>query len=582
MEDLVGQQFGNYRLVRYLGSGTYADVYQGENIHVKNQRVAVKVLGAATSQQAVEAFKAEAQIIAQFKHPNIVRLYDFGVFVLTQQRPYLVMEYASRGSLRTLYPRDQPVSLGIVRAYVAQIADALQYAHDRHIIHQDIKPANMLLGEHGEVLLSDFGLATAYYSSLPLQNQPGAGTPAYMAPEQFLGSPCPASDQYAMGVVIYEWLTGERPLRGLLQGAPPSSLRAINPAVPPAVEEVVQMALAHDPAERFASMSAFATAFATACQTAPEQLSLGTRPMGASAPIPSWPHPADQAAPGAPPNPAPTPGYSTRPLPTAPSSGGLTTRPQPTEPATASGPVASGLPMQSAPAAPAPFGRPTSGPAPAPPGEPVAGNAPKRGRRVAVLGALVAVILLAALAGGVLLAQKLGGSPASTAHSRTTPQPSPTPTPTSIPGVPKGYKLYDNKDGTFSVIYPQAWKTIGSQSGGVGVEFDGPAGQMFTATNDGGSDLTPDTADSGFCLAFGGPINSTTVTIAHQRWTQKKCNNFFGKQAITEAVVYKGALYFMAYASGNDTFAANVQTYFTLMEQSFKFLSLAEANDPPS
>ena len=576
MADLVGKQLGNYRLITFLGKGAFADVYEGVHVLMRSQ-AAIKVLRAlSVAEQAI--LLNEAQIIAGWKHHNIVRLLEFGLVaenqsLLEKNQPFLVMEYAPWGSLRRLHPKGKVISLGSVLYYVTQTAAGLQYAHEHHVIHRDVKPENILIGAQGEVLLTDFGLAIAAQSSRQPRSPRFGGTPAYMAPEQFVGAPCPASDQYALGVMIYEWLTGEQPLRGLLQAAPPSPLRKINPAVPPTVEEVVLMALAYDPAERFASMSAFATAFATACQTAPEQLSLGTQPMGVSAPIP----PAPQPAPITPPNPTPPPGYSTRPLPTALSFGGLTTRPQPTEPgATASGPVAPGLPMQPPPAAPMPFGRPASGPAPVPPHSPetpggqVTRNVSKRRRRAAILSALVAAILLAALAGGVLLAQKLG-SPTSAARSRTTPQASPTPT--SIPGVPKGFNLYTNGDGTFSFIYPQGWTSRGTQAGGTGKEFDGPAGQLFTATNEGFVDLTPDEADNGFCLGFAGTTGPTqTVMLDNQKWTRKECDSLLGKKSIIEAVTYKGALYFMAYASTNDTFDGNRKMYFTAMEQSFAFL----------
>src|SRR5207237_1716212 len=150
-------------------------------------------------------FLQEAQFIDNLEHPHIVRILDFDV---EESTPFLVMSYAPNGTLRQLHPKDTILSLSIVVNYVKQVADALQYAHDEKLIHRDIKPENMLLGRRNEVLLSDFGLATIAQSGHSLSKRDVAGTIIYMAPEQFRGKPAPASDQYALGVVIYEWLSG--------------------------------------------------------------------------------------------------------------------------------------------------------------------------------------------------------------------------------------------------------------------------------------------------------------------------------------------------------------------------------------
>src|SRR5215831_15861149 len=141
----------------------------------------------------------------------------------------------------------------------------------------------MLLGERGEVLLSDFGIATVAQSSRYQGTQEVAGTAAYMAPEQITGHPRPASDQYALGIVVYEWLTGARPFHGSFNEiasqhlfAAPPPLRDKLPTLSPAVEQVVLTALAKEPQQRFASMQAFATAFEQACQMTPGQFPPGT------------------------------------------------------------------------------------------------------------------------------------------------------------------------------------------------------------------------------------------------------------------------------------------------------------------
>ncbi|MEO8971036.1 MAG: protein kinase, partial [Ktedonobacteraceae bacterium] len=173
------------------------------------------------------------------------------------------------GNLRQLYPKGTLVPLSTVVSYVRQVAGALQYAHQQQLIHRDIKPENMLLGHNHEVLLSDFGIAVLAQNtgSQPGLDQDTAGTVAYMAPEQFQAHPCPASDQYALGIVVYEWLCGERPFQGSFPElavkhtlAPPPSLREKVPTIPFTVEQVVLKALAKDSQQRFASVEAFAVA----------------------------------------------------------------------------------------------------------------------------------------------------------------------------------------------------------------------------------------------------------------------------------------------------------------------------------
>jgi len=197
-----------------------------------------------------------------------VRVPDFGIEGTT---PFLVMDYAPKGTLRQAHLRGSALPLPQVVTYVKQIAAALQYAHDAKLIHRDVKPENMLLGSHGEVLLSDFGIAVAAHHTSSLKTLDHAGTPPYMAPELIQGKPRPASDQYALGIVAYEWLCGERPFQGdqvLYQQivVPPPPLHEKIPTIPPAVEQVVLRALAKDPQQRFASIEAFATALEQAAQ----------------------------------------------------------------------------------------------------------------------------------------------------------------------------------------------------------------------------------------------------------------------------------------------------------------------------
>src|SRR6266567_1985239 len=199
MADRVGQQFGNYRLIRLLGRGGFAEVYLGEHLRLKTQ-AAIKLLHTQLAGDEVASFLNEAQTIAHLEHPHIVRVLDFDV---KEGLPFLVMSYAPNGTLRERHPKGTRLGPESILLYVRQIADALQYAHDQKLIHRDIKPENMLLGQRNQVLLSDFGLAQIAQSSRNQSTQEVAGTVAYMAPEQVQGKPRPASDQYALGIVIY-------------------------------------------------------------------------------------------------------------------------------------------------------------------------------------------------------------------------------------------------------------------------------------------------------------------------------------------------------------------------------------------
>jgi eukaryotic-like serine/threonine-protein kinase len=151
----VGQLLGNYRLVKLLGQGGFAEVYLGEHIHL-NTQAAVKLLYARLASEDVEKFRNEARMIARMLHPHIVRILDFGV---ERGAPYLVMDHAPNGTLRHRHPKGTRVPLPTVAIYVKQVAEALQYAHSQRLIHRDVKPENMLLGRNNEVLLSDFGIA---------------------------------------------------------------------------------------------------------------------------------------------------------------------------------------------------------------------------------------------------------------------------------------------------------------------------------------------------------------------------------------------------------------------------------------
>ncbi len=262
MNDYVGKQLGNYRLIRILGHGGFADVYLGQHVYL-NTLAAIKILQTRLAQDDLEVFLKEARMVSNLIHPHIVRVLEFGVESTT---PYLVMDFAPNGTLRQRHPKGTRLAPAIIVPYVKHVASALQYAHDKKLIHRDIKPENMLISQNNEVLLSDFGIALVSQSSRYQNTQEVVGTIAYMAPEQFHGKAVAASDQYALGIVVYEWLTGDRPFHGSFAEvasqhllAPPTQLSKKIPAITPSIEEVVQRAIAKDPQQRFLRVEAFSS-----------------------------------------------------------------------------------------------------------------------------------------------------------------------------------------------------------------------------------------------------------------------------------------------------------------------------------
>lgn len=270
MADRVGQKLGNYRLVRLIGTGGFAEVYLAEHQYLRTQ-AAIKVLHTQLADEDLEYFLTEARTIAHLIHPHIVRVLEFGVEGTT---PFLVMDYAPNSTLRQLHPKGSRVPLAIVISHIKQLADALDYAHSQGVIHRDIKPENMLVSGSDTILLGDFGIAQVAQSSRYQNVRDMAGTISYMAPEQVKAQPVPASDQYSLGVVVYEWLTGNRPFNGSFTEiavkhslVPPPSFKEKGVDLSPAIEQVVMTALAKEPSRRFAQVRAFANALEQASQT---------------------------------------------------------------------------------------------------------------------------------------------------------------------------------------------------------------------------------------------------------------------------------------------------------------------------
>src|SRR5689334_9574417 len=214
MNELAGQSLGGYQLEEEIGRGSMGMVYRGKQVAL-GREVAIKVLPRALAKDAsyVARFIREAQIIAGLNHPNIIQIYDAG-----QQSGvlYFVMEYVQGPTIGSLLQIDAVMPLHLAVEYAAQIADALDSAYkERNVIHRDIKPENLMLDRWGKIKVMDFGLARASGHQQVTVAKTLVGSIYYASPEQVWGQTLDnRSDIYALGVVLYEMVTGQRPFTG--------------------------------------------------------------------------------------------------------------------------------------------------------------------------------------------------------------------------------------------------------------------------------------------------------------------------------------------------------------------------------
>jgi serine/threonine protein kinase/RNA polymerase subunit RPABC4/transcription elongation factor Spt4 len=251
---------GEYRITRELGRGGQAAVFQADEIAL-NRVVAIKVLapGSISGERQVELFRREAQTIANLKHPHIVTIYSVRQL---EDLHLFVMQYIEGRSLSAIIVDRGPLPLTAVRAVAFQVGSALQYAHRRNVIHRDVKPANVLFDEEGNAILTDFGIAKDAAHTSTTVTGSLMGTAAYMSPEQCHQSPVTwASDQYSLGVLLYEMLTGKVPFEGssfsVMQGhtdREPPSIRALRGDCPVELEWAVMRMLAKQPTDRWPSI----------------------------------------------------------------------------------------------------------------------------------------------------------------------------------------------------------------------------------------------------------------------------------------------------------------------------------------
>ncbi|HLY26417.1 MAG TPA: serine/threonine-protein kinase, partial [Aggregatilineales bacterium] len=268
MSNLIGQRVGQYEIIALLGKGGMAVVYRARQSSI-GRDVAIKVIkpDLAETEEFEKRFQREAEAIASLSHPFILKVFDYG-----QQgdQVYLVTELLKGGSLADAI-RKEPLSPESAGRTLDQIASALDYAHERGIIHRDLKPANVLLDEKGNAHLTDFGIAKILSENNTLtQSGAAIGTPAYMSPEQWQGTALDArADVYALGVVLFEMLTGKLPFQAdtaysmmhLHVNEPIPSIRQVRPDLPAAVETIINKALAKNREERFASAGELAAAY---------------------------------------------------------------------------------------------------------------------------------------------------------------------------------------------------------------------------------------------------------------------------------------------------------------------------------
>ncbi|HEV3318383.1 MAG TPA: Stk1 family PASTA domain-containing Ser/Thr kinase [Solirubrobacteraceae bacterium] len=280
-----------YRVLSRLGSGGMADVYLAED-QLLGRSLAVKVLHHhfAEDQEFVERFRREASSAAGLSHPNIVAIFDRGEWDGTY---YIAMEYVPGRSLKELVREQGPLEPVVAIDVVTQILQAARFAHARGVIHRDLKPHNVILDEEGRARVTDFGIAQAGASDMTMTGSI-MGTAQYLSPEQAQGhAVSAASDLYAVGVILYELLTGAVPFDGDTAvaiafkqvSAQPLAPSLANPAAPTVLDEIVLRALAKDPAARYGSAEEFIAVLGAARERLPAGAAtaiFATQPPGAS------------------------------------------------------------------------------------------------------------------------------------------------------------------------------------------------------------------------------------------------------------------------------------------------------------
>lgn len=304
--DLIGKTLnGRYRFDALLGEGTFARVFR---VYDVNRRVnlAAKVLRSDIAQEPMflERFRREARVLERLQHPHIVRYYDI---VESDEVVFILTDYIAGHTLQSVLRReDGAMAPHDALNILTPLAAALHYAHNEGVVHRDLKPANILIDDNGGVYVTDFGIARLLTdaSTLTMDTTATLGTPHYMSPEQIMvGEVGPATDVYALGVMLYQMLTGHLPFTGDLARSsgtttamriayehlhmPPPSPRQLNPALSQAVEDVILTCLRKDPAQRYPNVSAVYDALSAAVGVPAESHDAGHEPEPVAERVPT-------------------------------------------------------------------------------------------------------------------------------------------------------------------------------------------------------------------------------------------------------------------------------------------------------
>jgi serine/threonine protein kinase/formylglycine-generating enzyme required for sulfatase activity len=261
MADFINKSIGHYRITELIGQGGMANVYRATQTNIRRE-VVIKVMHEhfMSDDTFKRRFNREVDVIAQLQHPRILPVFDFGE---QKGRPYIVMSYISGGSLSDYLKRHNGrLSTSDAHHFTEQIAEGVDYANQKGIIHRDLKPSNILLDENKNVYIADFGIAKVVDATTRLTGTGMIGTPAYMAPEMVdRGEATTLVDVYALGVILFQMLSGRRPYESETQmrilyahvNKPIPNILEFRPNLPRSVQSVIESALAKEPDDRYQS-----------------------------------------------------------------------------------------------------------------------------------------------------------------------------------------------------------------------------------------------------------------------------------------------------------------------------------------
>jgi serine/threonine-protein kinase len=281
MDPMIGRTIGKYRIVEHLGRGGMAEVYKAYQPNLERY-VAIKMMHAflADEKEFLSRFEREAKVVATLRHPNIVQVYDFDA---DGGLTYMVMEFISGQTLKSrmqeLEAQGQWLGREDAARVILALSSALKYAHERGMVHRDVKPANVMITLEGQVILTDFGIAKIVSTSNLTASGAMVGTPSYMAPEQGMGQPGDErSDIYSLGVMLYQLVLGrlpydaDTPLAVVLKhiNEPLPLPKALNPDISDELNAVILKSLEKDPHDRYQKVADLAADLRAAMGLSPD------------------------------------------------------------------------------------------------------------------------------------------------------------------------------------------------------------------------------------------------------------------------------------------------------------------------